>query len=130
MMKRSVVLGAALLLAHTATVVAQDTEQTGALFSWNSTSPASLAARAPGRLVEAGIVRYNEAKARALARPEITAAADDPNLKTQIKVRFIQVLFQNLNAALLAFDNAIRLEAGLPAYVPTPITPSTSNSLL
>ena len=109
---------------------AQDAGADNPLLVWNATSAGALATRAPGRMVDAGIGRYNEVRANPLSRPNITEQDDEPSLTKQIKIRFIEEFFTNLNTLLLAFNNMIRAEGGLPPYVPTPITPSTSTSLL
>ena len=121
---------AVVVLADAGIAPAQDAGESGENLVWNATGAGALSTRRPGRLVDAGIGRYAEARVRASSRPDITQAPDEPNLKKQIKIVFIQTLFQNLNAVLLAFDNVIRAEAGFPPYVPAPITPSTSSSLL
>lgn len=109
---------------------AQQAGQGDTLLVWNATSVGALGTRRPGRLVDAGIGRYGDARARAFARPSITEQPVDPSPTKQIKIRFIEELFQNLNAVLLAFNNLLRAEGGLPPYTPAPITPTTGGSLL
>ena len=130
MTRNVLLLAAALVLADVASAAAQQGNQEGSSLVWNSAGSGALASRAPGHLMDNGMARYKQARARLHSWPEITQAPDDPNLKTQIKIIFIRELFQNLNTILLALDNAMRTEAGLAPYVPAPITPSISASLL
>jgi hypothetical protein len=130
MIKKLLMLAAVVVVADAAEVAAQDAGESNPNLVWNATSAGALATRSPGRMIDAGIARYNDAQARAFSRPNITEVDDEPGLKKQIKIVFIETLFQNLNALLLAYNNMIRAEAGFPPFVPTPITPSTSTSLL
>jgi hypothetical protein len=109
--------------------IAQQPGGTNSNAVWNNTSPGAVAARRPGRLVQAGIARVNEFQAFAFSPPQITAQEDDPDLVTQLKIQVIQTLFDNLNTILLAFNNVIRAEGGLAPFVPTPIRPGGSSSL-
>ena len=59
------------------------------LLVWNAVSAGARAVRAPGRMVDAGISRYDEVRANPLARPNITEQADEPSLTKQIKIIFI-----------------------------------------
>ncbi|MFQ5489984.1 MAG: hypothetical protein ACE5GE_04615 [Phycisphaerae bacterium] len=126
------------LLLDVPTVWAQDTgsgAEGNPNLIWNATRGGSLGSRSPGRLVSNGRDRHNgflkgdDVRHGAFNRPDITQQPEDPTLSTQLKVQFIQTLFNNLNAALLLFDNLIRAQAGFPPFVPAPITPNTSTTL-
>ena len=131
MIRRVLVLAAVVVCANALSTMAQEAGSDGSNLVWNATSSAALQTRAPGHLIDAGVARHNEFNARAFSRPEITEQADDtPGLQTRLQIIAIETLFQNLNAALLAFDNLIRAQAGFAPFLGLPITPGLPNSLL
>ncbi len=85
---------------------------------WQTTSAGGRAARSPGRMVNSGIARYNTAQAFAFSVPEITQTEAEIKPVTQLKIDALEILFDFFNGALLALDNALRAQAGLPLYVP------------
>jgi hypothetical protein len=85
---------------------------------WNNTSPSALARRSPGNLVTDGIVRHQENFNRAFSRPEITETERPTKIIHQLKADAIEIIFDNLNAILLAFNAAIRAQGGLDPFIP------------
>ena len=122
MTRQIIILAAGVVLIGTWTGPAQG-QDTNSNAVWNNANSGFLAERAPGQLVIDATARHNAALAQAYSPPEITATDQDREIVTGLKVAAIQALFDNLNAILLFFDNAIRAQAGFPAYVPNPIRP-------
>ena len=131
MSRRLAILAGAVLLTAVWTVTAQQESEldTGASVVWESTSPGALAQRDPGRLVAGGIARFNDFQNFAFSPPEITQTSKPPKVATLLKVQALEALFENLNAALLLLDNAIRAQAGFAPYVPSPIRPDGTGGL-
>ncbi|MHC4064192.1 MAG: hypothetical protein ACYSUI_06775 [Planctomycetota bacterium] len=125
MSKRLVILVIAVTLTGAWLATAQQTQpQAGSNAVWQNARPGGLAQRNPGRLVDSGLARFNAFQASAFTPPEITETSRPTKLFTQIQVQAIQLLFDNLNAVLLALDNAIRAQAGFAPYIPNPIRPA------
>ncbi|HUU82099.1 MAG TPA: hypothetical protein VM243_01225 [Phycisphaerae bacterium] len=122
MTRRIIILAASVVLIGTWTGPAQGQEANSNAV-WNNADAGFLAERAPGRLVNDATARHRASLAQAFSPPEITATDQDRAIVTGLKVAAIQALFDNLNALLLFFDNAIRVQAGFPVYVPSPIRP-------
>jgi len=80
-------------------------------------------------MVSGGAARHADAQNRAFSRPEITQTEEPTKPVTQLKVDALRILFENLNAVLLALDNAIRAQAGFSPYVPSPIRPDSTGSV-
>ncbi len=123
-------LAAILVLANVGGVMAQQQVNDDSKLVWNSVGSAALQTRRPGQLIDSGVLRHSESQARAFGRPEISESGDTISLPKQIRIIAIQTLFQNLNAALLAFDNLIRAQAGFAPFTGLPITPNLRDSLL
>lgn len=130
MTRRVTILAAAVVLVGAWTGSAQDQEaETGSHAVWQNVSAGALNTRAPGQLVTNGIARHNAHLNRAYSWPEITETDRDSEIATQLKVSMIQTLFDNLNAVLLFFDNAIRAQAGFAPYIPSPVRPGGSSGI-
>ena len=96
---------------------------------WNTTSAGGRALRSPGRLVNSGIARFNDAQAFAFSPPEISQTEEEMKIVTLLKVQALEIMFQFLNTTLLALDNALRAQAGFAPYVPNPIGPEGSSGI-
>ena len=130
MTRRVTILAAVVVLAGAWTGSAQDQQvEISGNPVWENATAGPLNTRAPGQMVTNGIARHNASLNRAFNWPEITATDRDSELVTQLKVSMIQNLFNNLNAVLLFFDNAIRAQAGFAPYVPNPIRPGGSSGI-
>ncbi|MCP4245691.1 MAG: hypothetical protein GY778_01450 [bacterium] len=96
---------------------------------WETTSAGGRAARSPGSLVNSGIARFNDAQAFAFSPPEITQTEEEMKIVTQLKIQSLQIMFDYVNTALLALDNALRAQAGFAPYVPNPIRPDGGSGI-
>jgi len=129
MSRRAVVAAGLMVLGLAWPVQAQQGQpESGSRAVWNATSPGALAQRSPGNMVSAGAARHVDAQNRAFSRPEITATESIKPVQ-QLKIDAIRILFENLNAVLLALDNAIRAQAGFAPYVPNPIRPGGTGGI-
>ena len=70
-------------------------------------------ARSPGRMVLDGVVRAAELKPRPLAPIEITETRTT-STRTQLIVDLIEIVFRDLNLAIVGFHNALLARAGRP----------------
>ncbi len=80
--------------------------------------------RAPGQMVNAGVTRTLAAASFARRVIEITEPMPEPDAKATFLIEAIEIVFEQLNNAILLFENALRLRAGLPPRVPIDLTPT------
>ncbi|MEK6798789.1 MAG: hypothetical protein AABZ12_07480 [Planctomycetota bacterium] len=76
-------------------------------------------ARAPGRMVNSGVTRTLEAMGFARNGVEITETGPQgPDPRSAFAADALTGLFQQLNVAILAFENILRARVGLPPRIP------------
>lgn len=82
----------------------------------------AVRARAPGRMVSAGLARAALAQDRLLSRPEITQSLADRPLTAwqRARVEHMQTLFTTIQQMIVAFHNVIRAQGGRPPIVVPP----------
>jgi hypothetical protein len=78
----------------------------------------ALNARRPGRLVQAGLARANDFSNLALTGGPDVVDPPTSSLKQQTLAHSIEIIFDNLNLFLVAINNMIRANAGLPPQLP------------
>ena len=88
----------------------------------------ALAARSPGNMVSAGVGRALAAADFAKGGIEITETTRPISPRAVFLVDAIEIIFDQLNSALLLFENVLRLRAGLPPLVPQVTPPTTTGS--
>ena len=86
----------------------------------------ALAARAPGNMVSAGVGRAIAAGNFARGGIDITATSRPTPIHAVFLSNAAKIIFDKLNSALLLFENALRLRAGLPPLVPQVTPPVTT----
>lgn len=84
-------------------------------------SAGALAGRSPGNLVSAGVARTLAAADFGRSIIEITEEPPGPDPKATLLADAIKTVFDQLNQALLLFENVLRIRAGLPPRVPIDI---------
>jgi len=82
-------------------------------------------ARAPGTMVNAGVVRTLAAANAAQRIIEITEEPPGPDPKATFLIAAIETVFEQLNRAILLFENVLRARAGLPPRVPIDLPSGT-----
>ena len=94
----------------------------------DNVSGGALAARSPGNMVSAGVVRASAAADFARGGIEIVETTRPISPRAVFLVDAIEIIFNQLNSALLLLENALRLRAGLPPLIPQDVPlPSTGN---
>ena len=84
-------------------------------------------ARSPGRMVLDGVVRAAQLKPRPLVPIEITDT-QTTFARTQLIVDLIDIVFRDLNLAIVGFHNALLARAGRQPFIPAGIFPTTSDT--
>lgn len=84
----------------------------------DNVSGGAVALRAPGNMVNAGVIRAQEAAAFARGGIEIVETSRPPSPRAVFLADAIKIIFDQLNSAILLFDNLLRLRAGTPPVVP------------
>jgi len=79
----------------------------------DNVSANSLRARAPGNMVQAGVAR-----AKQVARPDIVNTEVPPSIKAIFLAEAIDIIFDDINNALLLVINLFRARAGIEPYIP------------
>ena len=77
-----------------------------------------LADRSPGNMVGAGVAAQQTAAEFGRSRREITETEEPVDAIEVFLVDAIDIVFDQLNLAMLLFENALRARAGLPPRVP------------
>jgi len=72
----------------------------------------NIGARAPGRLVEAGVIRFQNAIRPPLANFEITETSRPLNPRQQFTIDAIEIISEQLNAFIDAFEILLQMRAG------------------
>ncbi len=131
--ERSLVLGTVVVLAFGSLAVGQvapafppvlNTEQN----PLRNVGAGALAGRSPGNMVSAGVARTLAAADFGRSIIEIDEPLAGPDPKATFLVDAIEIVFDQLNRAILLFENALRLRAGLPPRVPIDFNvPSTDD---
>ena len=91
-------------------------------------SGAALAARSPGKLVTAGLVRTQTAMSLARGIIEITEPLAGADPKATFLSKAIEILFEQLNNTLLVIGNALLERAGLPPLAPSDVSPPSTDT--
>ncbi len=84
-------------------------------------------ARSPGRMVLDGVVRAAELRPRPLVPIEITDTRTT-SASTQLIVDLIEIVFRDLNLAIVGFHNALLARAGRPPFIPSSIFPTSNDT--
>lgn len=93
----------------------------------DNVSPGAIAARAPGNMVGAGVGRAQAAADFARGGIEITETSRPTSPRAVFLSKAIKIIFDQLNSALLLFENLLRLRAGQPPLdTAAPTVSSTS----
>lgn len=95
----------------------------------DNVSGGALAARAPGNMVNAGVLRAQEAADFARGGIDIVETSRPMSPRAVFLVDAIEIIFEQLNRTLLYLGNILLQRAGLPLSVPevTPPTPDTTD---
>ena len=109
-----IIVAAVLLITPTAFAQLGDTRD-GAKASWLNATGGAVDARSPGLMVQQGISRYQERHGFAINNnvlgPTITESEEDESIFQSTRADIINVLFQNLNALIVALSAAIMCRA-------------------
>ncbi len=76
------------------------------------------ATRAPGNMVNAGVARTVLAANAARGIIQITEPPPGPDPKAVFLSEAVEIIFDQINQAILLFENLLRARAGLPPRVP------------
>lgn len=74
--------------------------------------------RAPGNMVSAGVAQTIDFGNRAFAGTVITEAAPGTSIRAETIAASLNILFEQLNLAIVAFHNLLRARAGLSPVLP------------
>jgi hypothetical protein len=92
-------------------------------------SAGALAFRAPGNMVSAGVARALAAADFARTPVEITETIRPVSPRAVFLVDAIEIVFDQVNRALLLLENVLRLRGGFPPALPgTILSPTTSGA--
>ncbi|MEK7732344.1 MAG: hypothetical protein AAB363_10860 [Planctomycetota bacterium] len=94
----------------------------------DNVSAGALAARSPGNMVGAGVVRAREAADFARGGIEIVETTRPISPRAVFLVEAIEIIFKQLNLTLLYLGDVLRQRAGLPPLIPQGVPlPPTEN---
>ncbi len=96
---------------------------------FDNVSGGSLALRAPGNMVNAGVARSQAAADFARGGIDIVETTKPMSPRAVFLVDAIEIIFEQLNRTLLYLGDILRQRAGLPPLIPqvnTPTTPDTT----
>lgn len=75
----------------------------------------NIGLRSPGRLVDAGRIRFQNAIRPPLANFDITETSRPLNIRQQFTIDAIEIISEQLNAFISAFEILLQMRAGQPA---------------
>jgi len=94
----------------------------------DNVSAGAIAARSPGNMVIAGLVRRQEAADFARGGIEIVETTRPTSPGDVFLADAIEIIFDQLKSVILLFENVLRLRAGLPPLIPEGVPlPPTEN---
>ncbi len=82
-------------------------------------SSGAVASRAPGNLVTAGVARTLQAADLARAGVEITETERPTSIGDQLLADSIEIVFSQLNQAIVLLENLFLAQVGQPPVIPT-----------
>ena len=82
-------------------------------------------ARSPGRMVSDGLARARGVEPRPLAPIEITET-QATSARSQLIVDLLEIVFRDLNLAIVGIHNALLAQAGRSPVIPASIIPTTT----
>lgn len=92
----------------------------------DNVSGGAIAARAPGNMVNAGVVRAQTAAGFASNGIKIVETTRPTPPHAVFLSNAIKIIFDQLNSALQLLENVLRLRAGLPPLAPQATPPPTT----
>jgi len=95
----------------------------------DNVSAGALSARSPGNMVSAGVARSLAAADFARSPVEITETSTPVSPRVVFLVDAVEIIFEQIDRAILLFENLLRLRGGLAPALPGGVTlpPTTSD---